>query len=400
MDKIVALCKRRGFIFPSSRDLRRHRLDVRLRPLGVLLKTNVKNDWWRAMVPGARRHRRARLRRSSCTRRCGRRRGHVAGFTDPLVDCRKCKQRFRADHLDELPCPRKPSQATRARSRDGDLTEARKFNLMFKTNVGPGARSRLDGLPAPRDRAGHLRQLQERPAGRRARSCRSASRRSARRSATRSRRATSSSARASSSRWRWSSSSRPSEAQRWYEYWKQARYDWYVDLGHAARPPAPARARGRRAVATTPRARPTSSTSSRSAGPSSRASPTAATSTSPSTPSTRARSSSTSTRPRRALHPARDRARRRRRPRDARLARRRLRRGGGRGRDAHRAAGSIRGSRRSRSPCCRSCARTASPSSRARSTRPCAASCRPSTTRAGRSASATAARTRSARRGA
>ena len=62
--------------------------------------------------------------------------GHVAGFTDPLIDCRTCKLRFRADHLDQLQCGRKPSKHP-GETPDCDLTEAREFNLMFETTVGP-----------------------------------------------------------------------------------------------------------------------------------------------------------------------------------------------------------------------------------------------------------------------
>jgi glycyl-tRNA synthetase len=62
--------------------------------------------------------------------------GHLAGFTDPLVDCRTCKKRFRADHLDQLPCGQKPSKHP-GEGPDCDLTEARDFNLMFETTVGP-----------------------------------------------------------------------------------------------------------------------------------------------------------------------------------------------------------------------------------------------------------------------
>src|SRR3954464_941199 len=61
--------------------------------------------------------------------------GHLAGFTDPMVDCRACGQRFRADHLGELACPRKPSKHP-GEFEACDLTEARDFNLMFETNVG------------------------------------------------------------------------------------------------------------------------------------------------------------------------------------------------------------------------------------------------------------------------
>ena len=64
--------------------------------------------------------------------------GHLAGFTDPLVDCRACKQRFRADHVDrDEMCPAKPSKLPKTEDRRHDLTEAREFNLMFETTVGP-----------------------------------------------------------------------------------------------------------------------------------------------------------------------------------------------------------------------------------------------------------------------
>ena len=62
--------------------------------------------------------------------------GHLAGFTDPMVDCRTCGQRFRADHLGELPCGRKPSKHP-GETQECDLTEARDFNLMFETTIGP-----------------------------------------------------------------------------------------------------------------------------------------------------------------------------------------------------------------------------------------------------------------------
>jgi len=62
--------------------------------------------------------------------------GHLAGFTDPLVDCKTCGQRFRADHLGELPCGRKPSKHP-GETPECDLTEARAFNLMFETTIGP-----------------------------------------------------------------------------------------------------------------------------------------------------------------------------------------------------------------------------------------------------------------------
>ncbi len=134
MDKIVALCKRRGFVFPSSEIYGGIGSTYDYGHYGVLLKTNVKNAWWHSMLSrddivaldsAILQH--PRVWEAS---------GHLAGFTDPMVDCRACGQRFRADHLDQLACPRKPSVHP-GEYRDCDLTEAREFNLMFETTVGP-----------------------------------------------------------------------------------------------------------------------------------------------------------------------------------------------------------------------------------------------------------------------
>jgi glycyl-tRNA synthetase len=125
MEKVVALCKRRGFVFPSSEIYGGVGSTYDFGHYGVLLKNNVKAEWWRAMLQDP------KVWESS---------GHLAGFTDPLVDCRTCKARFRADHLAEgkpdLVCPRKPSKAPGDHDAC-DLTDARAFNLMFKTFVGP-----------------------------------------------------------------------------------------------------------------------------------------------------------------------------------------------------------------------------------------------------------------------
>jgi glycyl-tRNA synthetase len=134
MDKIVALCKRRGFIFPSSEIYGGLGSTYDYGHYGVLLKTNVKNAWWQAMLSrddivaldsAILQH--PRVWEAS---------GHVGGFSDPMVDCRVCKGRFRADHVSELKCPQKPSKAP-GEGPDCDLTEAREFNLMFETTVGP-----------------------------------------------------------------------------------------------------------------------------------------------------------------------------------------------------------------------------------------------------------------------
>jgi glycyl-tRNA synthetase len=135
MDKIVALAKRRGFIFPSSEIYGGLGSTYDYGHYGVLLKTNVKNEWWRAMI--AERDDIVALDSAILQHpRVWEASGHLAGFTDPLVDCRACGQRFRADHLGELQCPRKPSKHP-GEGPDCDLTEARDFNLMFQTHVGP-----------------------------------------------------------------------------------------------------------------------------------------------------------------------------------------------------------------------------------------------------------------------
>ena len=173
--------------------------------------------------------------------------GHLAGFTDPMVDCRNCGQRFRADHLGELACPREAVQAPR-RGPTCDLTEARDFNLMFETTMGPVKDSGATVYLRPETAQGIFVNFKN-VLHSRARSRRSASRRSASRFATRSRRATSSSARASSSRWRWSSSCRPTRRRSGTSTGSSALRLVRASSGIARRPPAAARARPRRAVA-------------------------------------------------------------------------------------------------------------------------------------------------------
>ena len=135
MEKIVALCKRRGFIFPSSEIYGGVGSTYDFGHYGVLLKGNVKNEWWRAMV-GQRDDIVALDSAILQHPRVWEASGHLAGFTDPLVDCKTCGQRFRADHLGELPCGRKPSKHP-GETDECDLTEARDFNLMFETTIGP-----------------------------------------------------------------------------------------------------------------------------------------------------------------------------------------------------------------------------------------------------------------------
>jgi glycyl-tRNA synthetase len=135
MEKLVSLCKRRGFIFQSSEIYGGTGSVWDYGPLGVELQRNVKEAWWRAMV-----HERDDIEGMDAAilmhPRVWEASGHVAGFADPLVDCRACKARFRADQIGAAQCPRKPSR------RPGEhdecaLTEPRMFNLMFKTFMGP-----------------------------------------------------------------------------------------------------------------------------------------------------------------------------------------------------------------------------------------------------------------------
>ncbi len=126
MDKVVNLCKRRGLVFPSSEIYGGFRSTYDYGPLGVLLLRNVKDAWWRSMVQL--RHDVVGLDSSILmSPRVWEASGHLANFTDPLVDCRNCKERWRADDI----------EGTCANCGSVDLTDARPFNMMFKTFVGP-----------------------------------------------------------------------------------------------------------------------------------------------------------------------------------------------------------------------------------------------------------------------
>jgi len=133
IDKIVSLCKRRGFIYQSSEIYGGINACYDYGPLGVELKRNVKEFWWRSMVyensdivgldTAILMH--PKVWEAS---------GHLSGFTDPLIDCKQCKQRFREDDVDSEKL--KLKQCPNCGTKDS-LTEARQFNLMFKTNMGP-----------------------------------------------------------------------------------------------------------------------------------------------------------------------------------------------------------------------------------------------------------------------
>ena len=127
MDDLVSLCKRRGFIFQSGEIYGGLQGMYDYGPLGVELKNNLKSAWWSSMVyendniEGLD----ASILSNPTVLKYS---GHEDTFSDPMVDCKSCNSRFRADQLDKNICPNCGSE---------DLTDPRPFNLMFKTNVGP-----------------------------------------------------------------------------------------------------------------------------------------------------------------------------------------------------------------------------------------------------------------------
>ena len=129
MDKLVSLCKRRGFIFQSSEIYGGLSGAWDYGPMGVQLKNNIRDFWWKEMTQlhdeivglDASILMHPRVWEAS---------GHVSNFTDPMVDCKQCKNRFRADQIDlSAPCPNCGTK--------GSFTEPRNFNLMFSTHIGP-----------------------------------------------------------------------------------------------------------------------------------------------------------------------------------------------------------------------------------------------------------------------
>ncbi|HJX12004.1 MAG TPA: glycine--tRNA ligase, partial [Dehalococcoidales bacterium] len=126
MEKLVSLSQRRGFIFPSSDIYGGLSACWDYGPIGVELKRNIKEAWWRAVVQE--RDDVVGLDTSILMNpRVWEASGHVTKFSDPLVECKSCHQRWRADDLKENRCP----------ACGGDLTEPQQFNLMFKTFMGP-----------------------------------------------------------------------------------------------------------------------------------------------------------------------------------------------------------------------------------------------------------------------
>jgi len=135
MDKLRSLSKQRGFVFQSSEIYGGIGSVYDYGPLGVELKQNIRAAWWEAMV-----HRRPDIEGLDAgilmNPRVWETSGHVEGFTDPLVECRNCHRRFRADELEEIEAGRPEEQQCPVCGVTGEFTEPRQFNLLFKTFMG------------------------------------------------------------------------------------------------------------------------------------------------------------------------------------------------------------------------------------------------------------------------
>ena len=222
MDRVVNLAKRRGLVFPSSEIYGGFRSTWDYGPLGVLLKRNVKDAWWRSMVQerddvvglDAAILMAPKVWEAS---------GHLATFTDPLVDCRECKERFRADQLPESgACPNCGAK--------GSFTEARNFNLMFKTHVGPVEDDGAVAYLRPETAQGILVNFAN---------VQTTSRKKPPFGIAQIGKSFRNEITPGNFIFRTREFEQmemeffvpPADAPRWYEYWCQARYQWYLDLG-------------------------------------------------------------------------------------------------------------------------------------------------------------------------
>ena len=221
-DKVVNLCKRRGFVFPSAEIYGGFRSTYDYGPLGVLLLRNVKDAWWRSMVQL--RHDVVGLDAAILSPPAiWEASGHLQNFTDPLVDCTNCGARHREDQLED------PDVCPNCGAR-GAFTEARNFNLMFKTQAGPVEGAGADVYLRPETAQGMfvnfknvLNTSRKKPPFGIAQIGKSF--------------------RNEITPGNFVFRTRefeqmeleffvpPDEGQRWYEYWLEQRYRWYVDLG-------------------------------------------------------------------------------------------------------------------------------------------------------------------------
>ena len=247
MDEVVALCKRRGLIFPASEIYGGIHNTYDYGHYGVLLKRNVTDAWWQAMIQ----ERDDIVALDSAIiqhPRTWEASGHLAGFSDPLVQCLgKCKRRFRLDHLQEE-AEEREDQRSSARCAAATCREPRAFNLMFQTNIGPVQDEGSTVFLRPETAQGifldfkvTLQYARKKPPFGIAQVGKSF-----RNEIT-----------PGNFIFRTLEFEQmemeffvpPDEAQQWYEYWCQERLDWYTRLGIARRAPAAARARRRGALA-------------------------------------------------------------------------------------------------------------------------------------------------------
>ena len=128
MEAIVSLAKRRGFIYPGSDIYGGLSGTWDFGPLGVALKRNIKNLWWKMFVED-REDMYGVDAAILMNQKVWKASGHVNTFSDPLVECANCKGRFRADQIDIAKCP--------DCGKEGTLSAPRQFNMMFQTLVGP-----------------------------------------------------------------------------------------------------------------------------------------------------------------------------------------------------------------------------------------------------------------------
>ena len=222
MDRVVNLAKRRGLVFPSSEIYGGFRSTWDYGPLGVLLKRNVKDVWWQSMVQerddvvglDAAILMAPRVWEAS---------GHLTTFTDPLVDCRNCKERFREDQLPASgACPNCGSKDS--------FTEARNFNLMFKTHVGPLEDDANVAYLRPETAQGILVNFAN---------VQTTSRKKPPFGIAQIGKSFRNEITPGNFIFRTREFEQmemeffvpPADAPRWYEYWCQARYQWYIDLG-------------------------------------------------------------------------------------------------------------------------------------------------------------------------
>ena len=229
MDQIVGLCKGRGFVYPGSEIYGGLSNTWDYGPLGVELKNNVKRAWWKKFVQESP-HNVGLDSAILMNPQVWVASGHVGGFSDPLMDCKDCKTRHRADKLiedyltamtpDGWIYEQMMEQLHRGKRhrlpelrQHATLPISAQFNLMFKTFQGVTEDAKIGDLPAPGNGPGHFRQLQKRAAHHPQKAALWHRPDRQELSATRSRRATSPSAPGNLSRWNWNSSASP--AQSW-----------------------------------------------------------------------------------------------------------------------------------------------------------------------------------------